>query len=88
MCGLKLSKDWKSLKLEVLKMKYGKTVARWSSISPQVTDDRMVFINIYNQLMEAVNSLQDNPHVAVCVAMNRYIAEECKVLNSIRNNFQ
>lgn len=85
---MSMNDTWKSLKLEVLKMKYGKTVKTWSGIFPQVTDDRMVFINIYNQLMEAVNSLQDDPHVAVCVAMNRYIDEECKVLNSIRKNFQ
>lgn len=83
-----MNDTWKSLKLEVLKMKYGKTAARWSDIFPQVNDDRMIFINIYNQLREAVNSLQDDPHIVVRIAMNRYIDEECKKLYSIRKNFQ
>lgn len=85
---MSMNDTWKSLKLEILKMKYGKTVKTWSGIFPQVTDDRRIFINIYNKLMEAVNSLQNNPHVAVRVAMNRYIDEECKALNSIRKRFQ
>ena len=85
---MSMNDTWKSLKLKALKMKYGKTVKTWSGIFPQATDGRRVFINIYNQLMEAVNSLQDDPHVAVCVAMNRYIDEKCEVLNCLYKRFQ
>lgn len=79
--------DWKYLKLEVLKMEYGKQAEEWNNIFPPVSDDRRVYINIYHQLTEAVKSLTDNPHNVVCVAMNRYIAEEKKTLDEIKAVF-
>lgn len=79
--------DWKYLKLEVLKMEYGKQAEEWNNIFPPVSDDRRVYINIYHQLTEAVKSLTDNPHNVICVAMNRYIAEEKKTLDEIKAVF-
>ena len=79
--------DWKSLKIAVLEMEYGKKADEWNNIYPPVSDDRRVYINIYHQLIEAVQSLTDNPNTIVCVAMNRYITEEKKTLDEIKEAF-
>lgn len=79
--------DWKSLKLAVLKIEYGKLAEEWNEIYPPVSDDRRVYISIYYQLIEAVKSLTDNPNTIVCVAMNRYINEEKKTLDEIKKVF-
>lgn len=79
--------DWKSLKIAVLEMEYGKKADEWNNLYPPVSDDRRVYINIYHQLIEAVQSLTDNPNTIVCVAMNRYIIEEKKTLDEIKEAF-
>lgn len=79
--------DWKSLKITVLEMEYGKKADEWNNLYPPVSDDRRVYINIYHQLIEAVQSLTDNPNNIVCVAMNRYINEEKKTLDEIKKVF-
>ena len=79
--------DWQSPKIAVLEMEYGKKADEWNNLYPPVSDDRRVYINIYHQLVEAVQSLTDNPNTIVCVAMNRYIAEEKKTLDEIKKVF-
>lgn len=79
--------DWKYLKLAVLEMEYSKKADEWNNLYPPVSDDRRVYINIYHQLIEAVQSLTDNPNTIVCVAMNRYITEEKKTLDEIKKVF-
>lgn len=80
--------DWKHIKLAVLKMEYGKQAEEWRNIYPPVSDDRLVFVMIYDQLVEAVKSLTDDPNTIVCVAMNRYIKEEKKTLDKIIKVFK
>lgn len=84
---MKMRDSWKYLKLAVLEMEYGKKAEEWNNLYPPVSDDRRVYINIYHQLVEAVQSLTDNPNTIVCVAMNRYIAEEKKTLDEIKKVF-
>ena len=79
--------DWKSLKLAVLEMEYGKQAEAWNNLYSPVSDDRRVYITIYHQLIYAVKSLTDNPNSIVCVAMNRYITGEKKVLDEIKHRF-
>lgn len=79
--------DWKHCKLALLKLVYGKQVEHWTNTFPPVCDDRRLYLNIYNQLVEAVNSLPDNPNTVVCVAINRYISEELKTLDAIKTVF-
>ena len=43
----KMRNDWKSLKIAVLEMEYGKKAEEWNNIYPPVSDDRRVYINIY-----------------------------------------
>lgn len=83
-CGTALIRDdWKHRKIALLERNYGEVAERWTNLFPPVRDDRRVYLNIYNQLVEAVNSLPDNPNTVVCVAMNRYISEETKALDAI-----
>lgn len=82
-----MREDWRSLKIAVLEMEYGKKAEEWNNLYPPVSDDRRVYINIYHQLIEAVQSLTDNPNTIVCVAMNRYINEEKKTLDEIKEVF-
>lgn len=79
--------DWRHTKLNLLKILYAKQAEIWGNLYPPVHDDRRLFINIYNQIVEAVSSLSDNPNITVCVAMNRYIKEEQKTLDAIKMYF-
>ena len=79
--------DWKHLELWVLANAYEKKATERSDIFPPVADDRRVFINVYRQLYEAIDSLPDNPNNVVCVAMNHYISEEREMMDEILNRF-
>lgn len=82
-----MNTSWKTKKLMALEREYGKEAKAWSEIEPKVYDDRSVYINIYKVLVEALNSLEDEPHSVVRVAMNRYIAEAKKTMDKIRSKF-
>ena len=79
--------DWKHLKLWVLANAYEKKAKEWNEIRPPVADDRRLFINVYRQLYEAIDSLPDNPNNVVCVAMNRYISDEREMMDEIMMRF-
>ena len=79
--------SWKYLKLWVWAHDYGDKAEEWSNIMPPVTDDRRVFINTYRQIYEAIESLPENPHNFVTVAMNHYIAEERLMMDEIIGRF-
>lgn len=74
---------WKEQKLYFLE-KYAEDAERWQNES----DDRRLFSVIYERLVEAINSLPDEPHLTVCVAMNQYIRGEKDVLDSIQEHFK
>ena len=79
------NRDWKSRKLAVLELDYGEKATAWAG--EPIEDDRRVFVNTYYQIIEAVQSLPDNPHTIVCVAMNRYIDSMKKVMDDILARF-
>jgi len=74
---------WRDMKLYFLET-YEEDAKRWEN----ECDDRRVFFNIYKQLVEAIKSLPEEPHPAVCVAMNTYIGEKKRILNDIRKHFE
>lgn len=80
-------RSWKATKLAILEKEYGKEAAEWDKIEPAVEDDRRVYINMYNQLVEAVKSLEDEPHAVVRVAMNHYIEDAGKTMEIIKKCF-
>lgn len=79
------NQDWKSRKLAVLALDYEEKATAWAG--EPIEDDRRVFVNTYCQIIEAVQSLPDNPHTIVCVAMNRYIDSLKKVMDDILARF-
>ena len=80
--------DWKSLKLWTWVHDYGKEAVEWNNIFPPVTDDRRVFISIFHQVYNAIDSMPDNPPAWICVAINEKIIEEKVTMNRIISHFK
>lgn len=74
---------WRERKLYFLE-RYEEDAVRWEHES----DDRRVFHNIYKNIVEALKSLPEEPHLWVCVAMNNLIAKETKTLDEIQKHFE
>lgn len=79
--------DWKSLKLWSWANEYEKKATEWNNIFPPVADDRRLFINTYNQVYEAVESLPDNPPAWVCCAITHEMYNEMGIMNNILSRF-
>jgi len=79
--------DWKSLKLWVWAHDYGDKATEWNNIFPPVGDDRRVFINTYNQVYEAIDSLPDNPNAWVCCAITHEVENERRMMDGILSRF-
>ena len=75
---------WKTHKLGYLKGVYGGYVAEFDKYH----DDRKLYCNMYRSLVEAVESLPDEPNGAVKVAMNRYINGELDTMQEIIDYFK
>lgn len=78
-----MGKSWRESKLEYLKRLYGDVVEDYREHS----DDRLVYVNIYNQIVEALNSLPDMSHVYVCKSVGAAIYEDKRVMDCIRERF-
>lgn len=50
-------------------------------------DDRLVFVNTYNKILEAIESLPEEPLPYIKVAMWRQINIDKETLNEIYNRF-
>lgn len=75
---------WKSVKKEYLAYFYGKKAEEWKD----ERDDRKVFSNIYYQIIEAIDSLDDEPKPYVCVALDNHIKEDEEMLRRILKHFE
>ena len=76
-------KTWKTRELEYIKDCYGDVIAEYEGF----TDDRRLYCNTYNMLIEAIESLQDDPNVVVRCAMNNYINDELQMMARIKEHF-
>ena len=76
-------KTWKQQKLDFLKHPYGKYIDEFRGCH----DDRRVYYNIYQQIVEAVESLDDNPNNYVCVAVNDAIRADLMMMDDILVRF-
>ena len=74
---------WKEWNLYYFKKRFGDKVAEYMNYH----DDRRLYANVYNIVMEAINSLPDEPLVFIKVAMDRRITEEAETLKEIRERF-
>ena len=77
--------NYKMMHIQYLKMHYGKKAEIWKDVT---TDDRLVYCNLYQMMIEALESLPDEPNNYVCVALNKKMEKDCSTLTSILNVFQ
>lgn len=80
--------DWKHLKLWTWANDYEAKMNDWNNILPPVSDDRRLYINTYQQVYEAIDSLSDNPPAWVCVAITRELAKEREMMDEILERFR
>lgn len=78
-----MKKTWKQAKLHDIKTRFGGCIEEYKDF----TDDRLVYVNIYNQIIEAIESLPEEPNNYIKVAMFHQINKDEKILNRIYSNF-
>ena len=77
-------RSWRQRRIDSLNYNYGVYAERWTDKH----DDRKVFSNIYFMVLEALESLPEEPNNLVCVAMHKQIDEERKVLDEIKQRYE
>lgn len=75
---------YKEQKLDYMKWLYQKKAIAWMNEH----DDRKIYSNIYFMIVEAIQSLPDEPDNYVAVAMNKAIREDMELLDRIAAKFQ
>lgn len=80
--------DWKYLKLWNWAFRYETKANEWNEIFPPVSDDRRLYINIYNIVYDAIESLSDNPNNWICVAIQHEIDKEAHLMDDILSRFR
>lgn len=80
-------RSWKAIMLFAWADKYGAKADEWNKISPPVADDRRVYISIYQQIYEAIDSLPDNPLPWIATAVQHELVRERKLMDEILEYF-
>ena len=75
-----MKKTWKQAKLHDIEIQFGGCIEEYKGFA----DDRMVYVNIYNKIIEA---LPEEPHSYIKVAMYHQINKDKEILNRIHRNF-
>lgn len=78
------NKSWKERMRDYFSLMYGDLAEDWK----YENDDRKLFSNTYFMIMDAINSLDDDPNSYVKVAMNRVLEADRSMLDRIRNFFR
>lgn len=78
-----IPKTWKSRKLWQIRRKYEDNIEKWKDAQ----DDRRVFVNMFNIMIEAICSLPEEPYTFICVAMNDKIDKYMETMDSILGRF-
>lgn len=79
-----MTKTWKQHRISHHKFMYEDKAKRFAGHH----DDRQLFINTYNMILEALESLDDEPTTLVKVAMNHQISSEYEVMDEIIERFK
>lgn len=77
--------SFKERKIRQMEYFFGEAYRDFMTQDPH--DDRRVYINIYNKIVEALNSLPKNPNNYVCVAMINAIDADLETLEDIGRRF-
>lgn len=78
-----MKKTWKQAKLHDIEVRYGGIIEEFKNYN----DDRMVYVNTYNQIIEAIKSLPEEPLSYIKMAMFHQINMDKEILNRIYNLF-
>ena len=85
-----MKKTWKAAKIHNFELLYGTSYREYKEYmeaNPYCDDDRKVYIAIYDQIMEALESLPEQPNSYVRVAMYHEINRDRERMNAIESRF-
>ncbi len=74
---------WKQAKIHDFDIRFGGCVEEFKGFD----DDRKVYVNTYNQIIEALNELPEEPVSYIKVAMWRQINRDIEMLDRIQARF-
>ena len=74
---------WKQARLHDIEIHYGGIVEEFKGYK----DDRLVYVNTYTQIVEAIESLPEEPLSYIKVAMWLKINKDKEILNKIYSRF-
>lgn len=77
-----------TLKLRVLTSKFSDYRKFYEEVKDKYNDDRRVFQNVYEQLLEALEVMGTIENTMIWVAFNEKFNEELKTLDSIIEKFK
>lgn len=80
-----MNKPWKQMWKDHLRNRYGAAAERWKD---ETHDDRLVFVNCYRKLQEALDSLDDEPHYFVALAVTERMQGTMKTMDEIAETFK
>lgn len=75
---------WKEKKLDYMTFIYGDYAKKYDN---EYGDDRQLFVNMYNMIIEALGSLEDEPNLFVKCAVDKEINEYLKTMDRIARHF-
>jgi hypothetical protein len=79
-----MKRSWKDNEIDYIQFMYGKQIAKYEGHN----DDRQIYINIYNMIMEALKDLKKEPNVYIKVAMKAAINKDLQTLDDINKRFE
>lgn len=78
-----MKKTWKQARIDTLDKRWGGCIKGFTGY----TDDRQVYLNIYNTIREALESLPEEPLPFIRVAIWSEIKKDEEILERIYNTF-
>ena len=78
-----MKKTWKQARLHDIELRYGGHIEEYKGF----TDDRLIYVNTYNQIIEAITSLPEEPCSYIKVAMWHQFNKDKEILNRIQAEF-
>ncbi len=76
--------SWKELHLHTLERLYGELAKEWADAKLLETDPRKALVDGYHEIVEALETLPDNPVIGICNAMNFYISHVVDRMDRIK----
>lgn len=78
-----MKKTWRAANIHNMQVRYG----TWAEEFKGYDDDRAIYVKLYNQIIEALESLPEEPLPYIRVAMWRQMAKDKEMLNRIAARF-